>query len=147
MRKPKSGVRLAPEHEVGCDRERFDKAEVLVDDRDPRFPRFCGAAEGDRPAFDFDRASVEAVDAAEDLDERRLAGAVLPEQRMNLARPHLKADAAQRPHAAEGLRHALDADKRRARSGSAGGGRSHHSGSNMSSLTARLAAPVADISL
>src|ERR1700733_13652517 len=137
LEKSEPGAWLTPEHKVGCDRERFDKAKVLIDDRDPSFPRFCGAAESDGPAFDLDRTSVEAVDAAEDLDERRLAGAVLPKQRMNLARLHLEADAAQRPHAAEGLRHALDVDKRVRGNGSTGGGRwSYHSGSNISSLTA-----------
>ena len=142
LEKSEPGVWLTTEHKVGCDREQFDKAKVLVDDRDPSFPRFRGAAESDRPAFDLDRTSVEAVDAAEDLDERRLAGAVLPKQRMNLARPHLEADAAQRPNAAEGLRHALDADKRVCGNGSTGGGRwSYHSGSNISSLTAASPRP------
>ena len=42
LEKAEARVRLTPEHEVGRDRERFDKAEVLVDDRDPRFPRFAG---------------------------------------------------------------------------------------------------------
>ena len=77
-----------------------------------------------------------------------LPAPLLPQQRVNLARLHLEADAAQRPHAAEGLRHALDADKRVRGNGSTGGGRwSHSSGSNISSLNGGLAAPIADISL
>ena len=146
LEKAESDVRLPPKHKVGCDRERFDQAEVLVDDRDPRLPRFCGASEGDRPAFNLDRASVEAVDAAEDLDQRRLTGAVLPEQRMNFARPHLKANAAQRSHAAKRLRHALNTDKRGRRSGGAGDRRNHHGRSNVSPRGC-LAVGVADISL
>ena len=48
-----------------------------------------------------DRAGVRLVDAGHDLDQRRFAGAVLAEQRMHLAGPHVEADVGERAHARE----------------------------------------------
>ena len=51
------------------------------------------------------------MDAAEDLDEGRFAGAVFAQQGMHFARQNLEVDAAQRPHAAKALGDALDTDQ------------------------------------
>src|ERR1700733_15440609 len=54
--------------------------------------------------FDPDLAAARRHLAAEDAHECGLASAVLADQRMDLARLHVKIDAAQGAHAAEGLR-------------------------------------------
>nr|BFF10491.1 hypothetical protein GCM10025699_17940 [Microbacterium flavescens] len=48
--------------------------------------------------------------ARENLDERRLARAVLAEDAVDLAGEDLEIDAAQRVDSREGLRHALDGE-------------------------------------
>ena len=55
-----------------------------------------------------DLAGVERVDAGQNLDQRRLAGAVLAEQRKNLAGPEGHADVRERFRAAEALEDAAD---------------------------------------
>ena len=59
---------------------------------------------------------VRAQDAAEDLDQRALAGAVLADQRVDLAEVGGERRVAQRPHAAERLRDAGRLDRRGVRS-------------------------------
>ena len=85
LEKAETARGLPVQHQVGADGQRLDQAEVLVDHGDSRLARFRGAVEGDRRAVDLDRAALEAVHAAENLDQRRLAGAVLAEKRMDLA--------------------------------------------------------------
>ena len=63
-------------------------------------------------AVERDLAGVRLVDAGQDLDQRRLAGAVLADQRGDLAGIEREADIVQRAHAGEALR---DAGKREAR--------------------------------
>jgi hypothetical protein len=53
------------------------------------------------------------MDAGQHLDEGRLARAVLPHQRMDLARPQPERDAAQRRHAVELLVDAGELEHRR----------------------------------
>ena len=55
-------------------------------------------------ALPDDLAAVGLVRAGEDLDERRLAGAVLAEHAVHLARDDVEVDAAKRLHAGERLR-------------------------------------------
>jgi hypothetical protein len=47
---------------------------------------------------------VGGVGTGDDLDQGRLAGAVLAEQAMNLSRPHFQVDAAKRAHAGKAFR-------------------------------------------
>ena len=63
--------------------------------------RFVGGT--DRPAGERDLASVGVVDARQDLDQRRLAGAVLPEQRVNLAAANVEVDMIERERRGEAL--------------------------------------------
>ena len=51
--------------------------------------------------------------AGDDLDQRRLAGAVVAEQRHHLAAPHLEADAAQRLDRPEMFRDSVELEQRR----------------------------------
>ena len=59
------------------------------------------------------------VDARDDLDQRRLAGAVLAQQRVDLAGMDVEADAVQRPHAGKRLAQAVDREHRCAAAASA----------------------------
>jgi hypothetical protein len=51
------------------------------------------------------------MSAGDALDERRLAGAVVADERHHLSRPHLEVDVVQRLHRAERLRDVLQLEK------------------------------------
>ena len=53
------------------------------------------------------------IDVGKDLDQRRLAGAVLPEQRMHLAAPHVEIDSVERERCGETLGQAGHGKERR----------------------------------
>jgi hypothetical protein len=94
-----AALRLAAEHDVLGNGERRDEHEVLMHHPDAGIDRFGGAPTGDvaEPAVrrgDFDSPGVWSVHAAEDPHQRRLAGAVLADERMNLAALHLERRAA-----------------------------------------------------
>src|SRR5262245_3827583 len=57
----------------------------------------------DGPPGEADVAGVCGVDAGEDLDQRRLPGTVLAEQRMDLAAPQVEVDAVESEGAGEPL--------------------------------------------
>ena len=57
----------------------------------------------DRPAVEQDLAGVGLVDARQDLDQGRLAGAVLAEQRMDLAATDVEVDVIERQRRGEAL--------------------------------------------
>ena len=78
-------ARLAPEHQIGADRQRFDEAQVLIDDGDAGLTRLRGRVERDPLAVDFDDAFVVRMDAAEYLDQRGFARAVFAQQRVDFA--------------------------------------------------------------
>jgi len=61
---------------------------VLVHRRDARGPGLHGRAERDRRTIKADGAAIGALEARDDLDERRLAGAVLAEERMDGSGAH-----------------------------------------------------------
>ncbi len=65
----------------------------------------------DLPALDLDGAGVLLVDAGEDLHQRRLASAVLTDQRVHLSGAQLEPGIPQRLHAGEGLVDALHPDE------------------------------------
>ena len=69
----------------------------------PRSSASRGEANDHRLAVDRDLAARRTVDAREDLDQRRFAGAVVAEQAMDLAELDLERDVAQRDHRAEEL--------------------------------------------
>ena len=74
--------------------------------------RLLRSGEVDLVPIDADRARIRAIDARDDLDQRRLAGAVLAEQRVDLAGMDVEADVVKRPHAGERLAQALDLEYR-----------------------------------
>ena len=69
----------------------------------PRRWASCGLAKRTVLAVQADGAGVGLVEAGDDLDQRRLAGAVLAEQRMHLAGADVEADPVQRAHAGKRL--------------------------------------------
>src|SRR5262249_32773809 len=62
----------------------------------------------DVDAVDQRLAAVRPQDGAEDVQQRRLAGTIGPEQRKQLARRHLEAHIVERKRAAIALAHAFD---------------------------------------
>src|SRR5205807_3361309 len=81
--------------------ERF----FLVDGFDPEGARPGDGEIGDAPPVDHDLPTpVWAVIPGDDLDQRRLAGAVVPEHPHDLIPPDPEVDPLERPHLAERLR-------------------------------------------
>ena len=79
-------VRLAAEVHVLDDVEVVAEREILVDDLDPELGRVLRAADRDLLAVEEHLALVHRVDAGDALDQRRLAGAVVADERHHLAR-------------------------------------------------------------
>jgi hypothetical protein len=101
---------LAVQEHVVEDRELVDQRQVLVDGVDPARPRLVDAARRVRLAAQQHPAVVGLLEPADDLHQRRLAGAVVPEQAEDLALVQVEADVAQRDDRAEALAHVLDAE-------------------------------------
>ena len=78
-------VRLAAEVHVLDDVEVVAEREILVDDLDPELRRVLRPVDVDRLAVEEDLAGVHRVDAGDALDQRRLAGAVVADERHHLA--------------------------------------------------------------
>ena len=78
----------------------------LVDCRDARFMR-SGRISTQSLSPDADFAAVRCIESGHQFDERGLARAVLPDQRVNLAGPHLERDIIEREHARKGLGDAI----------------------------------------
>ena len=94
---------LLAEEDVVDDRERLDQAQVLEDDRDPGVDGLARGQRRVRPARHVDLTGVGRERAAERLDQRGLAGAVVPEQGVDLAGLDGEVHAAERVDPAEGL--------------------------------------------
>ena len=78
---------LAAEEQVCRSVELVRERKILVDGLDAELARFARVRDGDRFAVDRDLAGVGMVDARDDLDQRRLAGAVVADDRVHLVRP------------------------------------------------------------
>ena len=91
---------------------RRHEAEVLVHHPDARGDGLGGGVELVWRSFDLDVAGVGAVDAGEDVAQRRLARAVLAEERMDFAAAQLEVDVAQRQDPVEALRDVTGPDGR-----------------------------------
>ena len=118
--RPIPSLRRVAEEDVLGDGQLGKEQQLLVDGGDAAGR---GVARGDRLqrlVADVDGAAVRRVGAGDDLDQRRLAGAVLAEQRVHLAGLHVEVDVLQHADAAEGLRHAFEPHQRRHRHPSPG---------------------------
>ena len=96
--------RLVREHDVLRDRHDRDEHEVLVHHPDPAVDRVLRRLEDDGLAVHEDLALVGPVEPVEDVHQRRLAGAVLAEQRVHLARPQVEVDVVVRDDPRKALR-------------------------------------------
>ena len=79
----------------------------LIDALDAQRPRGARVAGADALALEIDLAGSRGVDAGDELDQRRLAGAVVADQRDDLAVVDLQVDVPEDLDMAEGLLHAL----------------------------------------
>src|SRR5271166_5827807 len=95
--------RLEAEVDVLGDRPIRQKAQLLVDDADPRPAGGDRMGERDVAPVEADAPGVGGIDPAEDFYESRLAGAVLAAKRVNLATRAAEADVVERPHPGECL--------------------------------------------
>jgi hypothetical protein len=91
---PDALARLAAEHHVLEHREVVGQHEVLVHHPDAGRDGLARRPEGDGSAVDLDRAFVRALHAVQDLHQRRLAGAVLTDERVHTASTHRDVDVA-----------------------------------------------------
>ena len=89
-------------------REVGEHQRLLVDAGDAQPLGVGGAAQLDDVAVHRQVTAVRSVETGHHLDQRRLAGAVLPDEGMDLARAEIERHAGQRPGRAEGLRHVDD---------------------------------------
>ncbi len=84
--------RLAGQDDVLRHRHHRDQHEVLVHHSDAARDRVLGRVDSHRLALDPDLALVRVVEPVEDVHQRRLSGAVLAEQRVNLAPAKIEVD-------------------------------------------------------
>ena len=106
-----TGGRPRQEHVAGHVQLR-DERQFLVDGGDAVALGVAAVLEADRHPVDRDRAGVGLVKAGEHLDKSALAGPVLADQGVDLARVHLEVDAAERCHAGERLGDPLSPQQR-----------------------------------
>ncbi len=104
---------LVAEDDVLGHRERVHQDEVLVDHADPECDGRARARDlGFLPADD-DASAVRRIHPVEDAHQRRLAGSVLTDQRVDLSGPELQRDVVVREHTGEALRDVLEDDEGR----------------------------------
>ena len=101
-----------PMNMFSATRELGVEAELLVHRGDAGRLRLVWAVEGHVLAIHAERAAVRPMHPGDDLDERGLAGAVLADQRVDLAGIGGEVDVLQRLHAGERLRDALELEQR-----------------------------------
>ena len=102
---------LVAQEQVRVDRELRDQREVLVDGLDPVRAGVLDRVEADALAADQHVAPVLLVEAAQDLDERALAGSVVADEPEHLALAQDEVDAAEDDDRAEPLRHAAHLER------------------------------------
>ncbi len=106
---------LGREDDVLGHRHHRDQHEVLVHHADAGLDGVGAGGEVLGRALEHDLALVGPVQAVQAVHQRRLARAVLAEQRVHLARPHVEIDAVVRGEVAEALRDAPELEHRGAR--------------------------------
>ena len=105
------GVRLDPEHHVLDHRAGRHERDLLGDRRDSRVECVARRVERDVAAVDEQLALVGPVHAADHLGERRLPGAVLADEAVDVPGPDRDRDVVERLNAAEALRDAARFDE------------------------------------
>ena len=105
--------RLAAQEQVAGDAQLGDQVDLLVDGADARQLRVPGTREPGRCALEAQLARIGLVDPGHDLDERRLACAVLAHERMHLAGMQVHRHVVEGEDAPEALADPLDLEHRR----------------------------------
>ena len=95
-------------HHVVDDGEARERPELLECARDAQAAHVVGRETRETRSIQVDRAGVGAIEAADDLEERRLAGSVRADDPDQLAGLHVERDVAVRGDAAEALGDARD---------------------------------------
>ena len=103
--------RLAADPDVFGHRHEGHQVEFLMDHRDAVLQRVERRRQLDFLALQLEGAGVGRVDAGDDLHQRRLAGAVLAHQRVNVAALQPERDVVERQHAGKGLADVLDLEQ------------------------------------
>src|SRR6185437_1206902 len=101
---------LHPEDDILEDGEIVDQHEVLVHHADAERQRTARIADVGQLAVDENLPAVGGVEAVENRHQRRLAGAVLPDNAVDGAARHRQIDVAVGPDGAEALVDALELD-------------------------------------
>src|SRR5690606_33899529 len=110
-----AAARLAAEVDVLGDGPLGQEVELLEDRGDAGGLRLERVGEGDGRAVELDGAGVGGLHPGEDLHERRLARAVLPDEGVDLAGTYLEVDAGEHLDPEEGLGDAAHPEERRVR--------------------------------
>ena len=84
---------LGAEEEVAPGFHEIDDGEILIDRGDAGIQGVTGGVELDLLAVDLHHTGVGSVETGHDLDQRRLAGAVVTEHAGDLPRPNREIDA------------------------------------------------------
>ena len=129
---------LAVEIHVLPDRQVLDQREVLVDGFDAEAARVDRRADPDRFAVEADRAGIRLLHAGDAADQRRLAGAVVANDRGDLAARTDEIGAPDRLHGAEGFPEIRDGERR-----NRGGSRAAHRCSRLSTAATTTTTPTA----
>ena len=111
LQRPDAVRQLAVQEHVVVDGHARHEGEVLEDGVDPERASVRHGLELHLLAEDEDLAGVGLVKAGQDLDQRRLAGAVVADQPEHLARSEVERDVLERCHHTEALADVLDADR------------------------------------
>ena len=111
--------RLTAHENVLRDRQIEEQRRLLIDDSNPRVTGVRGPAQDNLASVHEETSHVRLMDAAEDFHQGRLAGPVLPDQRMRLAGVQVKRHIFEGVHAGKRLRRAPQRQRRcpRARRG------------------------------
>ena len=112
-RQPGRDGELAAGVEVVARPEVVEEREILVDGLDPEVAGVGRRVDGNRAAVHLDDSAVERERAAHALDQRRLTGAVVAEERKHLPGRDLDVEAVQPDDCAEALRRAAHCEHRR----------------------------------
>ena len=105
-------MRLAAQVHVLDDVEVVAECEILVDDLDPKLGCLLGAVDVGGLAVEVDLTRVVGMNPGDALDQGRLAGTVVADERHDLALSHLEVDVGERLDRAEGLRDVAKIEER-----------------------------------
>ena len=103
--------RLHTDEDVLGDGQIGEERRLLEDDRDPGRLRLLGRVEDRLLAVDEQAPGVGPVDAREDLDQRRLAGAVLADEAVDLTADQFDVAVLESVHGAEALLGVLEGEE------------------------------------